>query len=178
MRADARRNYDRLLDAARTTLTEVGSDAPLEEVARRAGVGIGTLYRHFPRRLDLLEAVYRKDVEKLATSAERLLAAASPWDALEGWLTEFIGYATTKRALFHELVDAVGRDSELLTYSRQVITTSATSVLARAQEAGVARRDAEPGDLLRLVGGCTMMADLEPDQQARMLRIVLDGLRA
>jgi AcrR family transcriptional regulator len=177
MRADARRNYDRLIDAARTALTEQGGEASLEEIARRAGVGIGTLYRHFPTRLDLLEAVYREDVEALKESAGRLVTAASEWDALEQWLHDFIGYATTKRVLFQELVDAIGKDSELLTHSRQVINSAVTRLLTRAQEAGVARTDVQPSDLLRLVGGCTMMPHLEPEQQERMLRIVLDGLR-
>jgi len=178
MRADARRNYAALVDAARAALTEHGAAVSLEEVAARAGVGIGTLYRHFPRRLDLLEAVYRDDVKMLAHSAETLSDSCPEWEALEQWLFVFIGYASTKRVLFHELVDAIGKDSELLTHSRQVIDASVTRVLVRAQQAGVARADVQPSDLLRLVGGCTMMPNLGPDQQERMLRIVLDGLRS
>jgi AcrR family transcriptional regulator len=178
MRADARRNYDRLISAARAALTEHDGDVSLEEIARRAGVGIGTLYRHFPTRLDLLEAVYREDVEALAQSAETLMSSQPEWEALEQWLHLFIGYAATKRVLFQELLEAVGKDSELLTHSRQAINNAATTVLARAQGAGAARSDVQPGDLLRLVGGCTMMPHLEPDQQERMLQIVLDGIRA
>jgi len=177
MRADARRNYERLTAAARLALTERGGDISMEEIARRANVGIGTLYRHFPTRLDLLEAVYREDVETLAGSAEALMAAESEWAALEQWLHLYIGYAATKRVLMQELVDAVGKDSELLTHSRRAINEAVTAVLARAQAAGVARRDVEPSDLLRLVGGCAMMPHLEPDQQERMLQIVLDGIR-
>lgn len=177
MRADARRNYDALLQAARAVLAEHGAEASLEEIARRAAVGIGTLYRHFPRRLDLLEAVYRDDVDKLAHSAETLAGSTSAWDALEQWLSDFVGYAAAKRVMFHELFDAIGKDAELLTHSRHVIDTSATRLLTRAQEAGAARTDVHPSDLLRLVGGCSMMPNLEPDQQERMLRIVLDGLR-
>ena len=177
MRADARRNYERLTAAARLALTERGGDISMEEVARRANVGIGTLYRHFPTRLDLLEAVYREDVETLAGSAEALMAAESEWAALEQWLHLYIGYAATKRVLMQELVDAVGKDSELLTHSRRAINEAVTAVLGRAQKAGVARPDVEPSDLLRLVGGCAMMPHLEPDQQERMLQIVLDGIR-
>ena len=177
LRADARRNYERLVAAARAELRERESAASLEEIARRAGVGIGTLYRHFPTRLDLLEAVYREDVEALASQAEILRDTASPWDGLEGWLSFFIDYAVTKRALFHELVDAVGKDSELLTHSREVIVGSLTATLTRAQEAGVARPDVEPSDLMRLVGGCTMMGVLDAAQRERLLRIVLDGIR-
>ena len=176
-RADARRNYDRLVAAARAELREHESGASLEDIARRAGVGIGTLYRHFPTRLDLLEAVYREDVEALATHAETLRATTSPWEGLERWLSFFIDYAATKRALFHELVEAVGKDSELLTHSRQVITESLTAMLTRAQEAGAARPDVQPTDLMRLVGGCTMMGILEAEQRERLLRIVLDGIR-
>ena len=177
IRADARRNYERLTAAARTALTERGGDVSMEEIARRAQVGIGTLYRHFPTRLDLLEAVYREDVETLAGSAVALMASESEWAALEQWLHLYIGYAATKRVLLSELVDAVGKDSELLTYSRRAINEAAAAVLARAQQAGVARPDAQPSDLLRLVGGCAMMPHLEPDQQERMLQIVLDGIR-
>jgi AcrR family transcriptional regulator len=177
-RADARRNYDRLVAAARAELREHQAGASLEDIARRAGVGIGTLYRHFPTRLDLLEAVYREDVEALAAATATLRETAAPWEGLEAWLRYFIDYAATKRALFHELVEAVGKDGDLLTHSREVIMTSLTSVLTRAQEAGVARKDAQPADLVRLVGGCTMMGDLEADQRERLLRIVLDGLRA
>lgn len=177
MRADARRNYAALVDAARAALAEHGAEAPLEEIARRAGVGIGTLYRHFPHRLDLFEAVYREDVDELAYAADTLSGSSSAWDALEQWLAVFVDYAANKRVMFQELIDAIGKDSELLTYSRQVIDTSMTKVLTQAQEAGVARTDVQPSDLLRLVGGCSMMPNLEPDQQERMLRIVLDGLR-
>lgn len=178
MRADARRNYERLLDAARSALREQGSEASLEEIARRAGVGIGTLYRHFPTRLDLLEAVYRADVDGLEESTRTLLAEErSAWAALERGVRLFIDYAATKRALFQELVDAVGRDSQLITHSRQVISASIETLLARAQDEGTAREDVEPADLIRLVGGCTMMGVLEGDQRERMLRIVLDGIR-
>jgi len=177
LRADARRNYERLIAEARSALTESGGDVSLEEIARRAGVGIGTLYRHFPTRLDLLEAVYRDDVETLARSSETLVESAPPWDALDTWLHLFIAYAATKKVLFRELLDAVGKDSELLTHSRQVINECTAAVLTRAQQAGVARADVQPTDLLRLVGGCTMMPHLEADQQERMLQIVLDGIR-
>lgn len=178
MRADAARNRAKLIEAARAALAVDGPDTSLEQVARGAGVGIGTLYRHFPNRLALLEAVYRDDVDALEASALRLEAEVEPWPALERWLHDFVGYAATKRVLFHELVDALGRDSELLTHSRQVITTSSQTLLARAQADGSARPDVDAADLLRLVGGCTMMPGFDPAQQERILRIVLDGIRA
>ncbi len=178
MRADARRNYELLVEAARAVLVENEGDAPLEEIARRAGVGIGTLYRRFPKRLDLLEAVYREEIDALAHSKARLVAEVSPWEGLDRWLHLVVGYVATKRVLFQELVDAIGKDSELLTHSREVLLESTAEMLKAAQDAGVARDDVRPDDLVRIVGGCTMMPHVEPDQQERMVQIVLDGIRA
>lgn len=179
LRADAARNRARLLEAGHDVFQSAGdgADVSMEAVARRAGVGIGTLYRHFPTRLDLLEAVYRNDVDALRTTAEELSATGSEWEALAGWLHAFIGYAATKRAIFRELADAVGRDSALLTHSREVINTTAEDLLGRAQRAGVARPDVTAADVLRLVGGCTLMPNLEGHQAERVLRVVLDGIR-
>lgn len=177
MRADARRNYELLVEAAKAVLVENDGDAPLEDIARRAGVGIGTLYRHFPKRLDLLEAVYREEVDALAHSKDRLVAEVPPWEGLERWLHLLVGYVATKRVLFQELVDAIGKESELLTHSRAVMMDSTSAMLKAAQDAGVARADVRPDDLVRIVGGCTMMPHVEPDQQERMVQIVLDGVR-
>jgi len=178
LRADAQRNYDALIEAARASFRDADADTSLEEIAKRAGVGIGTLYRHFPTRLALLEGVYRDEVDELDRKTEALLESAEPDQVLDTWLDLFVDYATTKRALFHELVDAIGRDSELLTHSRGVIENSASRVLAVAQEAGVIRTDIEFGDILRLAGGCTMMPGSTPEQRARMLRVIIDGLKA
>ena len=178
MRADAQRNYERLVLAAREVLRESGTESSLEEIARRAGVGIGTLYRRFPTRLSLLEAVYREDVDALADRTARLVETEEPWAALEAWVWVLLDYAATKRALFQELVDAAGRDSELLTHSRETVLGAAGQVLRNAQEAGVARAEIEPSDLLRLVGGCTMMGELEAEQQKRVVGIVLGGIRS
>jgi AcrR family transcriptional regulator len=178
MRADARRNYEALIAAARESFRDGDADTSLEAIAQRAGVGIGTLYRHFPNRLALLEAVYRDEVDALGASAAANLDHADPWGGFARLLHDFSDYATTKRALFQELVDAVGRDSDLLTHSRQVIETSFRSVLERAQGAGVVRSDVTAGDVIRLVGGCTMMPGATEDQQARILEVVLAGLRA
>jgi AcrR family transcriptional regulator len=176
-RADARRNYDRLVEAARETFREHEADSSLEQIARRAGVGIGTLYRHFPTRLALLEAVYRDEVDDLADESAAL-TGREPWEALAAWLELFLSYAATKRALFHELIEVAGRDSELLTHSREVINGTGQAVLGRAQDAGVARADLEIGDVVRLVGGCTMMPGSTEEQQKRMLAVVLAGIRA
>jgi AcrR family transcriptional regulator len=178
MRADARRNYESLIAAARELFRDGDADTSLEAIAQRAGVGIGTLYRHFPNRLALLEGVYRDEVDALGAGAQKILEDADPWDGLVQLLHDFIDYAATKRALFQELVDAVGRDSELLTHSRQVIEMSFQSVLEKAQDAGVARPDVTASDVMRLVGGCTMMPGSTDDQRRRMLDVVLAGLRA
>ncbi len=178
LRADARRNYELIVTAARDTLRELGGDASLEEIARRAGVGIGTLYRRFPTRLDLLEAVYREDVDALRLRTDELVKSVSEWDAVVGWVDSFLAYASTKRALFSEIVAAIGRDSELLTYSRSVINGTAGQVLDNAKRAGLVRANVEPSDLLRLIGGCSMMGELDPEQSARVVEIVLAGIRA
>jgi AcrR family transcriptional regulator len=178
LRADARRNYEQIVAAARETLREQGAAASLEEIARRAGVGIGTLYRRFPTRLALLEAVYREDVDALRAHTDELVQGADAWQAVEAWVRHFLDYASTKRALFAELVEAVGRDSELLTHSRGVITATAQQVLDNAKAAGVVRPDVEPADLTRLIGGCSMMGPVEDDQRERVVAIVLAGIRA
>jgi len=178
LRADARRNYDLIVTAARETLQEHGKDASLEEIARRAGVGIGTLYRRFPSRLVLLEAVYREDVEKLQRQVDELLEGDDAWAAVVAWAGLFVDYAASKRALFHELIDALGKDSELFSYTRPIITGLAERVLAKGKAAGVVRDDVQAPDVNRLIGGCSMMGALEPDQRARLLEIVLAGIRA
>jgi AcrR family transcriptional regulator len=178
MRADARRNYERLIQAARESFRETDADTSLEAIAQRAGVGIGTLYRHFPNRLALLEAVYRDEVDALGARTRENIESADPWDGLDTLLHDFIDYAATKRALFHELVEAVGRDSELLTHSRAVIESAFDSVLSKAQQAGVVREGVTASDVMRLVGGCTMMPGSTDEQRERMLEVVLAGLRA
>jgi AcrR family transcriptional regulator len=176
MRADARRNYDRLVDAARKTFQAEGSDATLERVAKVAGVGIGTLYRHFPNRLALVEAVYREEVEALDAAASAS-TSLPPEEALSSWLELVVEYARTKHALFAELAEAYGKDSSFMSHCRDLIWSAGSRVLSRAQEAGVARADVEAPDLLRLVHGIALTPNPEPDQVGRMLRVVIDGLR-
>ena len=143
-RADARRNYDKLIAAAREAFTERDSSASLEDIARRAGVGIGTLYRHFPTRTDLIEAVYVEEVEALCRSADDL-SDAPPWDALVGWLHRFIGYVATKHALAEELFAVADRDSEVFKTCRGAFYGAGEPLLRRGQEAGAVR----PGRLDR-----------------------------
>ena len=169
MRADARRNYQRLLAAAAGAFTERGADdVSLEEIARRAGVGIGTLYRHFPTRQALLEAVYRDQVEALGARAAELIQADSPAAALAEWVTALVTFGKAKRSL----------TTALLSSSRDVLRGATDELLERAQRAGVARTDVRGSDVMRLAHGVSMTADLgqDPDQAERMLALILDGL--
>jgi AcrR family transcriptional regulator len=175
MRADARRNYDKLVAAARAVFTEDGTSAPLEDVAERAGVGIGTLYRHFPTRQALLEAVYVDEVEAMARAADDL-SALPPWDALSQWLHQYVGFAATKRALNEALLEAAP-DSTVLLSCRTAIAHAGTALIERAQGAGVVRADANFMDVGRLVSGIAMVPTADPEQQQRMLELALDGLR-
>jgi AcrR family transcriptional regulator len=171
-RADARRNYDSLLAAAREVFSEQGTDASLEEVARRAGVGIGTLYRNFPTRGELFESVYVGEVEDLC-SAAAALADREPWEALVGWVDRFVGYATTKRAL----LEALSKDSPVFRACRASIDLAGEPLLARAQKAGVVRSDLSFDDFVKLLSGITWGTFADDAQRDRVLAIALDGVR-
>ena len=177
MRADARRNYARLVAAAREVLAERGSEAAMEEIARRADVGVGTLYRHFPRRIDLVEAVYREDVDGIVALATDVSERLAPWDALVAWLQGFVRYAEAKRTFLTELHEAFEKCPDLAVSSRERIGAAAALVLHRAQEAGVARPDVDEHDLMQLVGGMCMARNATLAQNERLLTFVLDGLR-
>jgi len=177
LRADARRNYERLVSAARSVLSERGSEASMEEIAKRADVGVGTLYRHFPRRIELVEAVYREDVESLVTLATSVAADAVPWDALVQWLDGFVRYAQAKRVFLTELHEAFEKSPELALDSREKIRGAAGLVLERAQQAGVARDDIDAADLMQLVGGMCMARNASLERNERLLTLVLDGIR-
>ena len=175
MRADARRNYEKLVVAARDVFTELGGSAPLEDVAERADVGIGTLYRHFPTRQALLEAVYAGEVQALAQAADEL-ATVDPWDAVTRWLRQYAGFAATKRALMEALLEAAP-DSDVLLMCRTTILDAGTPLVERAQKAKVIRPDTSFMDIVRMVGGVSVVATTDPEQKERMLQVVLDGLR-
>jgi AcrR family transcriptional regulator len=181
MRADARRNCEKLLAEAAAAFAERGADdVSLEEIARRAGVGIGTLYRHFPTRQALLENVYRDQVELLARRADDLAAADSPADALGQWLSAMVAWGATKRSMNTTLLATLGKDSELISTCGSLLRGSTEKLLRRAQDAGVAREDIEPADVLRLVHGLVVACDMAPGdtgQAGRMLSLVVDGLR-
>jgi AcrR family transcriptional regulator len=177
MRADARRNYARLLEAARKVFTEQGGGASMEAIAKAAGVGVGTLYRHFPKRIDVVEALYRDDVDVLVAVADRGVAELGPWAALETWLAAFVDYARNKRVLLNELREAFDKNPDLKSDSRERITEACDRVLRRAQQAGVARRDIEAADLMQLVPPMCTSSTLTAGQAERLMAMILDGLR-
>jgi len=173
--ADAPRNYEKLVSAAREAFAPDGTSASLEDIARRAHVGIGTLYRHFPTRQHLLEAVYLDEVEAICRSAADL-ADLEPWDALVTWLRQFVGFAATKRALAQEMLGTIGSDAEVFRTCRVAISSAGDELLGRAQAAGAVRADASFIDIARLLGGIASI-DSDPEQIERILDIVIDGLR-
>lgn len=179
-RADARRNYDLLIKAAREAFAEHGAKASLEDIARRAGVGIGTLYRRFPNRQALLEAVYIGEIRSVCDQASDFAKHLPPWQALDTWLRGFIDHFHARQAISHELMDALGKESEFFQLCKAQLRDSAAIILTRAQEAGEARPDVDVMDVLRLVGGILHINSAEPDLQVshRMLDLILDGLRA
>ena len=174
-RADAARNYEKLIAAAREAFAEGGTSASLEEIARRAHVGIGTLYRHFPNRQTLLEAVYVDEVEALCRSAADL-AELPPWDALVGWLHRFVAYLATKQALAQELLSYVDRDASLFQGCRKGLFAAGEPLLARAQQAQVVRADTDLGEIIQMVGAVAKIPAAEPGQIDHILELALDGL--
>ncbi len=175
-RADARRNYDKVLTAAREAFAEGGESTALEEIARRAGVGIGTLYRHFPNRQALLEALYVNEVEEVCRSAAEL-DGGDPWEALSSWFERLIGYLATKQALAGELLNYLDRDSALFQVCRTSLYDAGGPMLRRAQEAGAVRPDVEFPEVMQMVMGISKIPVADPSQTEHMLRIALDGLR-
>jgi AcrR family transcriptional regulator len=178
LRSDARRNHDRLVAAAREVFSRDGTGAAMEAVAREAGVGVGTLYRHFPRRIDLLEAVYRNDVDELVLAAEKAVANLEPWAAVVAFLEAFLDYAERKRTFLNELREAFEKNPGLRSEIRRQIDGAANLVVERAQAAGAMRTDVSGAEVTQLVGPICTTATLSRDQSERLLRTILDGLRA
>jgi AcrR family transcriptional regulator len=179
LRADAQRNRDALLEAAAAAFTLHGTDTSLEDVAKRAGVGIGTLYRHFPTREALVEAAYRRGVESMCDEAAQLLRTHRPARALELWLTTFVGYVATKRGLASTLKQAADGNAELFTHVHNRLRTTMETLVDAAAADGEIRADVAPADLLRAIGGVCMVSD-QPDWQEqahRLVGLLMDGLR-
>ena len=178
-RADRLRNRERVLEAAKAVFTAGGRDASLEAVARRAEVGIGTLYRHFPTRESLFEAVYRREVEHLADLAEQWQADPAPVEALRRWMRANVEFIATKKGMSAALALAAQNSSDLVAYSFERLSRAVGLLMQRAVEAGEIRADISPEDVLRtLVGLC--YTHHKADWQANVLRLVdvfVDGLQ-
>jgi AcrR family transcriptional regulator len=175
-RADALRNYEKVLAAAREAFAEGGESTALEEIARRAGVGIGTLYRHFPTRQALVEALYLDEVEEVCRSATQL-DDAEPWEALNRWFDRLIAYIATKQALASELFKYLDKDAPLFKDCRAQLFAAGDPLLKRAQDAGVVRRDVDIAQVIQMVIGISKTPTSEPGQAEHLVRIALDGLR-
>ncbi len=174
-RADARRNYERILTAARKAFAEGGESTSLEEIARQAGVGIGTLYRHFPSRQVLLETLYVNEVHEVCRSASQ--RERDPWKVLSVWCEGLIGYLITKRALAQELLNYLDEDASLFQECRRTVFAAGEPLLKRAQDFGVVRLDVEFSDVLHMLAGISRMPVGAPEQVTHVVRIALDGLR-
>ncbi|KGM35880.1 TetR/AcrR family transcriptional regulator [Inquilinus limosus] len=178
-RADAIRNRERVLEAAKAVFSAGGPDASLEAVARQAGVGIGTLYRHFPTRDALFEAVYRREVEQLGALAEQLKGEAAPVEALRSWLRSNVELVATKKGMLAALALAAHGRQDLYAYTFDRLTKAAGTLLDRAVSAGEARPDIGAEDLLRALVGMCYMHD-QPGWQKTVLKLLdvfVDGLR-
>ena len=178
-RADSARNRQLLIDTAKAAFADVGLDVSLEEIARRAGVGIGTLYRHFPNREAVVEAVYRREVEQLADAVPKLLETSPPAEALHRWMHLFVDYIATKRLIAPSLGAAKGETSALRANSAELIREAITTLVKRAAESGQVRKDIAPSDLLRAMIGVSYG---NPDEAwkasaRRVIDLLMDGLR-
>jgi AcrR family transcriptional regulator len=180
LRADAQRNRDRLLEAAVRAFSHDGADTTLESIAKAAGVGIGTLYRHFPTREALVEETYRTELARLCDAADELLRAAPPDVALRTWMDRFVDYMTTKRGMADALRAVIASGGNPYAESRDRLTRAVTLLLDAGAAAGTLRADVEPADVLAGVSGVSLAAG-RPEQRAqagRLLDLLMDGLRA
>ena len=179
LRADAQRNRDRLLEAAVRAFSQDRPDVTLDAIAKDAGVGIGTLYRHFPTREALVEAAYRSELDRLCDAAADLLRDLPPDQALRAWMDRFVDYMTTKRGMADALRAVIASGGNPYAHSRDRLISAITTLLSRAAAAGTVRSDVEPADVLTSLSGVSLAAG-EPaqrEQARRVLDLLMDGLR-
>jgi AcrR family transcriptional regulator len=178
-RADAQRNRERILEIAKQAFTRSGANISLDDVARHAGVGAGTLYRHFPTRDALLEAVYRTEVEKLAAAERKLAATMAPLEALRAWMLLFVDYIETKQIIAPALNTLVGGPSKIFEASGDLIKGAIHALVKRAVKSGDIRPDLDPLDLLRALVGVANVASVPdwPQSARRLVDILLLGSR-
>jgi AcrR family transcriptional regulator len=180
LRADAQVNHDRVLEAAALAFARDGSDVSLKAIAREAGVGIGTLYRRFPTRENLIEAVYRSESARLSASAAELLETQQPIVALRTWMDGFVDYMATKHGMAEALHAVLVTDGELRMQTRDLMTSALATLLAAGVDTGTVRADADPEDTLMGLGGVTLIAG-QPEQRdlaGRLLDLLIDGLKS
>jgi AcrR family transcriptional regulator len=177
-RADARRNYDQLLEQARVAFAEFGVDASLDEIARRAGVASGTLYRHFPTRLDLIEAVLAEQIAELVDFGRGLLTAEDEFDALSTWLRAMLTHGLTYRGLAAAVLNsALDRENDLVSTWHAEMFEVGAALLTRARQSGAVVADADAADVLKMVSAIAWAAPDSSAQADRLLTLVLNGLR-
>lgn len=177
-RADARRNVDALLQAAKSVFASSGVDAPVREIADKAGVGVGTVYRHFPQRSDLIKAVFRREIDACADAAPRLAAENEPGDALALWMQRFVDFIATKRGLAAALHSGDPAYQSLPAYFDERLHPALRSLLDAAIAAGTARPDIDAKELLSAVASLSVSSHGESlDQSRRMVDLLIDGLR-
>ena len=178
-RADAERNRDRVLEVAKVAFTRSGPDASLDDIAKQAGVGPGTLYRHFPSREALIEAVYRTEVEKLAAAERNFAETMPPIEALRAWMLLFVDYIATKKIISAALNTLVGDPKRVFGASYNQVWEAMRALVKRAVKSGDIRKDLDPIDLLRaLIGVSTVSTSPDWQQSARRLvEILISGAR-
>jgi AcrR family transcriptional regulator len=179
LRADAKINEDRLIEAATQAFARDGADASLKAIAKDAGVGIGTLYRRFPTREQLIWAIYRSEVDRICASVPHLLAQQPPAEALRAWMESFLGFLAAKAGMADALKAALATDDEQRLQTRGLITKALATLLEAGAADGTLRPDLSPLDVMMALGGTALIAS-EPEQQeqaARLLDLLLDGLR-
>ncbi len=178
-RADAQRNRERILEVARESFARSGANVSLDEIARLAGVGPGTLYRHFPTREALLETVYREEVERLAAAERRFAATMAPLDALRAWMLLFVDYIEAKQIIAPALNTMLGCSPKVFEESGALITNAIDSLARRAMESGEIRADLEPLDLLRALVGVSNVVSGPgwPESARRLVDILITGSR-
>ena len=178
-RADAQRNRDRILEAAKQAFTRSGANTSLDEIAKEAGVGPGTLYRHFPNRDELLEAVYRTEVEKLAAAEGKFEKTMPPVKALRAWMLLFVDYVATKKIIAPALNASVGGTSKVVEASYAPIHEAMRALVQRAIESGELRKEIDPIDLLRALVGVAFLESSHDWQESarRLVDILIAGSR-
>jgi len=179
VRADAQRNVASLLEAAKAVFAESGVDAPVRDIAQKAGVGVGTFYRHFPERAGLIAAVFRREVDACADAAARLSAENTPFDAMAKWIQLFAEFIATKRGLASALHAGSPAFDSLPAYFDQRLRPALETLLAAAVASGDARRDVDADDIIGAVASLAMATKPDrPGQARRMVALFVDGLRA